>query len=208
MNKHFIYNMFSKIPILETPRLTLRRLRVDDAGDMFEYACREDVTRYLSWSVHPDRDYTRDYLAFVQRQYEEGEFYDWAVIDKAEMKMIGTCGFTSFDDENNAGEIGYVLNPDYWGQGLMPEAAREVVRFGFQKLNLHRIYARCMEENAQSRRVMEKCGLFYEGTHRSSLYIKGEYRTVCIYALLREDYERGVETGTEKTLFSSKIGRT
>ncbi len=189
MNKHFIYNIFSRIPILETEHLTLRRMKPDDAGDMFEYASRADVTKYLTWEPHPDHTYTREYLQYIQKQYEDGEFYDWAVIDRAEMKMIGTCGFTSFDDANNTGEIGYVLNPDYWGQGLMCEAVNEVLRFGFQRLDLHRIEAKHMEGNLQSRRVMEKCGMTYEGTHREAMLIKGSYRTICICAILRSEYE-------------------
>ena len=188
VNKHFIYNIFSRIPILETEHLTLRRMKPDDAADMFEYARRADVTEFLTWNPHPDEAYTRDYLRMVQKQYEDGEFYDWAVIHRASGKMIGTCGFTSFDDDNNAGEIGYVLNPVYRGQGLMPEAALEVMKFGFLRLNLHRITARYMEGNAASRRVMDKIGMSFEGTFRHAVYIKGDYRTVSACAILREEF--------------------
>ena len=107
---------------------------------------------------------------------------------RASGKMIGTCGFTSFDDDNNAGEIGYVLNPAYRGQGLMPEAALEVMKFGFLRLNLHRITARYMEGNAASRRVMDKIGMSFEGTFRRAVYIKGDYRTVSACAILREEF--------------------
>ncbi|MBO5670996.1 MAG: GNAT family N-acetyltransferase [Clostridia bacterium] len=188
MNKHFIYNIFSRIPILETERLTLRRMRPDDAADMFEYARRADVTEYLTWNPHPDEARTREYLKMVQKQYEDGEFYDWAVVHRATGKMIGTCGFTSFDDDNNAAEIGYVLNPAFHGQGLAAEAAWEVLNFGFLRLNLHRITARYMEGNAPSRRVMEKVGMSFEGTFRSAVYIKGAYRTVSACAILREEF--------------------
>ena len=188
LNKHFIYNIFSRIPILETERLTLRKLRIDDAEDMFDYARRADVTTYLTWECHPDSAYTREYLQYVQKQYEDGEFYDWAVVHKGTGRMIGTCGFTSFDDDNNAGELGYVLNPDFHGQGLMPEAVREVMKFGFLRLNLHRITARYMEGNLPSRRVMEKVGMSFEGTFRRAVYIKGDYRTVSSCAILREEY--------------------
>jgi len=188
MKKHFIYNIFSRIPILETDRLVLRRMKIDDAEDMFDYARRADVTKYLTWDCHPNEAYTKDYLRYIQKQYEDGEFYDWAVVDKASGKMIGTCGFTSFDDDNNSAEIGYVLNPDYWGDGFATEAVGEILKFGFRRLNLHRIQAKYMEGNDGSRRVMEKCGLSFEGTLRSSMYIKGNYRTVSICAILRDEY--------------------
>ena len=188
MNKHYLYNIFSKIPILETERLTLRRMKATDAGDMFEYASRSDVTQYLTWNPHPDVDYTREYLTQVQKQYENGEFYDWAVILRDEMKMIGSCGFTSFDDDNSSGEIGYVLNPDFWGQGLMSEAVTAVLGFGFERLGLHRIEAKYMQENIRSRKVLEKCGMTYEGTHRDAMLIKGEFRTISVCAMLREEF--------------------
>ena len=193
MNKHFIYNIFSRIPILETEHLLLRRMKIEDANDMFEYASQAEVTKYLTWNPHPDRGYTKEYLAFVQKQYEDGEFYDWAIVDKNEMKMIGTCGFTSFDDENNAGEIGYVLNPDYWGRGLMAEAVREVLKFGFVKLDLNRIEAKYMDGNNRSRAVMDKVGMSYEGTHRSAMYIKGEYKTISVCAILRSEFLQALE---------------
>ena len=188
MNKHFLYNIFSRIPILETERLTLRRMRVNDAEDMFDYARRADVTRYLTWDCHADVLQTREYLKYVEEQYEDGEFYDWAIALRETGKMIGTCGFTSFDEKNNAAEVGYVLNPDYRGQGLMPEAVREILKFGFLRLNLHRITARYMEGIDASRRVMEKCGMSFEGTHRESMYIKGSYATVSVCAILRDEY--------------------
>lgn len=188
MNRHFLYNIFSRIPILETERLMLRRMRVSDAEDMFDYARRADVTQYLLWECHADVHQTREYLQYIQKQYEDGEFYDWAVVLRENSKMIGTCGFTSFDDDNNAAEIGYVLNPDYRGKGLMPEAVSEILKFGFLRLNLHRISARYMEGNDASRRVMEKCGMSFEGTHRDSMVIKGNYRTVSICAILRDEY--------------------
>ncbi len=163
-------------------------MKISDAEDMFDYARRADVTRYLLWDCHPSIAATREYLQFIQKQYEEGEFYDWAIVLRDNGKMIGTCGFTSFDDENNAAEIGYVLNPDYRGIGLVPEAVSEILRFGFLRLDLHRISARYMEGNDASRRVMEKCGMSFEGTHRSSLYVKGTYKTVSVCAILREEY--------------------
>ncbi len=188
MNKHFIYNIFSRIPILETEHLLLRRMKIEDAEDMFAYACSAEVTKYLVWNPHPDKAYTREYLTYVQKQYEDGEFYDWALIYKPEMKMVGTCGFTAFDDDNNSAEVGYVVNPAYSGCGLATEAVREVLSFGFQKLGLNRIEAKYIAGNEASRRVMEKCGMSFEGTHRASMFIKGEYKTISVCAILRDDF--------------------
>ena len=206
MNKHFIYNIFSSIPRFETEHLLLRRMKVEDAEDMFEYACSAEVTRYLTWNPHADVPNTREYLTYVQKQYEAGEFYNWALIYKPDMKMIGTCGFTSFDDDNNSAEIGYVVNPAYQDRGLATEAVKEVIAFGFQKLGLNRIEAKYIEGNEASRRVMEKCGMSYEGTHRSALLIKGEYKTISVCALLRDEFLTSHKESASPTFAWDKNG--
>jgi ribosomal-protein-alanine N-acetyltransferase len=183
-----IYRIFSEIPELRTRRLTLRRMRVGDSFDMFEYAGREDVTEYLLWKPHPDVAYTREYLQFVATHYEMGDFFDWAIVWREQDKMIGTCGFTRFDYTHNVGEIGYVINPLYRGMEIADEAVREVMRFGFEVLKLNRIEAKFMEDNVASRRVMEKTGMTFEGFHRKAMKIKGKYETIGICSILREEF--------------------
>ena len=189
-----VTRIFSRMPTLNTPRLEMRRMLPEDSFDMYEYACRADVTRYLTWNPHPSREYTREYLEYLGERYRAGEFYDWALIYVADgdlyRKMIGTCGFTRFDLANNSAEIGYVINPDYRGRGIAPEAVRRVMHFGFEDLRLHRIEAKYILGNDASRRVMEKVGMIYEGTHRGSMLIKGIYRDIGICAITEEEYRR------------------
>ncbi len=186
---------FRRPPTLETPRLFLRKMKVTDAKDMFEYACREDVTRYLLWSPHPGLEHTREYLSFVQNEYREGNFYDWAIVLKEREKMIGTCGFASVDLPNNSAEIGYVVNPAYHNFGFATEAVLSVLEFGFLEMGLHRIEARFIVGNKATRRVMEKCGMRFEGIRRGSAFVKGSYVDVGSYAILKNEYIRMVEKG-------------
>lgn len=188
MKRETILRVFSHLPTLETDRLILRRIAVSDADDLFAYAKKEETTRYLTWYPHKDVSYTRDYLRYVGQRYRVGSFYDWAVEWKEEHRMIGTCGFTSFDYPSNGGEIGYVINPAYRGQKIAPEACRAVMTFGFTELGLHRIEAKYMIGNDASRHVMEKLGMQYEGTRRSSMLIKGQYRDIGICAILRDEF--------------------
>ena len=176
------------MPEIETERLLLRRLRADDAEDMFEYASDPEVTHYLTWFPHPDSRYTRDYLEYLGTRYRVGDFFDWAITLKESGKMIGTCGFTSFDYTNDSAEMGYVLNPKYRGQGIVPEALRAVLDFGFDNLALHRAEAKFIEGNEASRRVMEKVGMKFEGIKRGGMLIKGEYRDIGICAVLRDEF--------------------
>lgn len=189
MKRETVYRIFSHMPELETERLLLRRMRVDDADDMFAYAHRMDVTKYLTWAPHPDRVYTVEYLQYLASRYRVGDFYDWGVTLVESGRLIGTCGFTSFDFAHNSAQVGYVLNPNYWGQGLIPEALHAVMHFGFRELNLHRIEAHYIIGNDRSRRVMEKVGMVYEGTRRGAMRIKGIYRDIGVCAVLRDEFQ-------------------
>ncbi len=188
MKKDLIYRLFSRIPPLETDRLTLRAMKVSDAADMFAYAHRPDVTEYLVWHPHNRIEETRDYLTEVGRRYRTGDFYDWALVLREDGHMIGTCGFTSFNYNADSGEVGYVLNPAYQGRGLATEALRAVLHFGFTELSLHRIEAHFMEGNTASRRLMERVGMQFEGYARESMYIKEAYRTIGTCAILRQEF--------------------
>ena len=188
MKKDLIYRLFSHIPTLETDRLTLRGMRVSDAPDMYEYACRPSVTEYLTWEPHASVEETREYLTYVGQRYRTGDFYDWAVVDRESGHMIGTCGFTSFNCPHDTAEIGYVLNPAYQGKGLATEAVRRVLDFGFDELGLHRIEAHFMEGNDASRRLMERVGMTFEGYARESMRIKGRFCTIGTCAILRYEY--------------------
>ena len=202
MRKESIFVTFSNMPVLETERLVLRRMRPSDAEDMYDYASRADVTEYLLWSPHPSVRYTADYLKYIKSRYALGDFYDWAVIEKISGRMIGTCGFTRFDLPHNCGEIGYVLNPDFHGKGYATEAARRVIEFGFSELGLHRIEAKFMQGNDASLHVMERLGMTFEGYRRDGMLVKKKYRTIGICSILIGEW---VETRNNTVRNFSKI---
>ncbi len=189
MKRESVCKIFSNIPTMSTDRLVLRKISIDDVDDMYEYSKNSDVTKYLTWSPHPDMTYTLEYVNYLQSRYRSGDFYDWAVVLKDTGKMIGTCGFTRFDYANNAAEIGYVLNMAYHGHGIATEAVNKVLECGFSKLCLNRIEGKYMVENAASRRVMEKCSMTFEGVRREGMLIKGIYRNVGVCSILKREYE-------------------
>ena len=187
MKRETVCRIFSDMPSITTERLVLRRMAVGDCYDMYEYASNAEVTRFLTWSPHPDLEYTKEYLQYIVNHYKLGDFYDWAVVLKRENKMIGTCGFTRFHMQHDCGEIGYVINPSYRGQGLACEAVRAVMAFGLERLGLHPIEAKYIDGNEASRRVMEKAGMTFEGVRREGMLIKGRYRDIGVCSVLRED---------------------
>ena len=180
--------IFSKIPSLRTERLVLRKICRSDVLDVYEYASDPYVSKYLLWNPHRNISYTTEYLKVIERNYKKNNFFDWAITLADTNKMIGTCGFTSFDIPNNTAEIGYVLNRNYWGRGIAVEASNRIIEFGFNQLGLHRIEVNFMPSNSSSRRVAEKCGMHYEGLMKDRILVKGSYQDIEVYAITSSTY--------------------
>ena len=182
--------VFADLPELETGRLLLRKMRLDDAEAMFAYASDPEVTRYVLFDTHSSIEDSREFLRFATEGYERGDFGGWGLLLKDSGAFIGTCGLDAgYAPEHARAELGYVLAREHWGRSLMPEAVRAVIRFGFVRAKLNRIEARCIAENVASARVMEKVGMTYEGTLREREFIKGAYRDMKLYSILRSEYQ-------------------
>jgi [ribosomal protein S5]-alanine N-acetyltransferase len=183
--------VFADLPELETERLLLRKMRLDDAEAMFAYASDPEVTRYVLWDTHRSIEDSESFLRSATEGYERGDFGGWGIVLKDDGAFVGTCGVDAgYAPEHARAELGYVLSREHWGKGLMPEAVRAVIAFGFEKLSLNRVEARCIAENTASARVMEKAGMTYEGTLREREFIKGAYRDIKLYSILRREYRR------------------
>ena len=164
-------------------------MRLDDAGAMFAYASDPEVTRYVLWDTHRSIVDSESFLSFAMEGYERGDFGGWGVVLKDSGAFVGTCGMDGgYAPEHARAEIGYVLSREHWGKGLMPEAARAVIRFGFERMSLNRVEARCIAENTASARVMEKAGMIYEGTLREREFVKGAFRDIKLYSILRSEF--------------------
>ena len=175
-------------PIAVTNHLLIRRLTLADAEDMYAYASRQEVTQYLLWSPHPDREFTHQYLKYILSEYKKGNFYDYAIEYRGENRMIGTVGFTEIDRANHKCEIGYVINPDYRGKGIATEALWALIEYAFEKMDMERVEAHYMVGNDASLRVMEKCHMKREGVFRCFLLVKDLYRDVGVCAILKSEY--------------------
>ena len=180
--------VFAEFPTLETDRLLLRKITLDDAQAIFAYASDPQVPVYMPWEPHQSIAETYEYLAHVLERYQRGWPGPWGLVHKHDARLIGTCAYGSWERAHRRAEIGYVLHRAYWGQGLMTEAVRAVVGFGFARMQLNRIEARCEAPNIGSARVMEKAGLTFEGLLREQMYEKGRYRDMKMYAVLRREW--------------------
>ena len=183
----FFQGIFSHLPTLETERLILRPLRMSDAKDLFSYARDPQVSRHVLWDTHESLSDSRQFLRAAIRQYRRGQPSSFAIALKDSGRMIGTIGFMWINVEYKSAEVGYSLSREYWNRGIMTEALRRVVAFGFEEMRLNRIEAQHEVDNPASGRVMLHAGMRYEGTLRQRLKNKGKYVDVALYAILKND---------------------
>lgn len=179
--------IFARLPELETPRLILRKMTMNDAQDMYNYSRDPEVSRHVLWDAHRSVQESRAYLRYIMRQYRNNEPSSWGIELKETGQLVGTIGYMWWNRDNRSAEVGYSLSRAQWNKGLMTEALREVIRFGFDDMHLHRIEAQHETTNPASGRVMEKVGMQKEGVLRGRLYNKGKYVDVTLYAILRGD---------------------
>lgn len=184
----FDISPFDQMPVLETPRLILRRLEMRDAPDIYEYGRDPQVAQHVLWDAYTSVSEARGYVRFMLRKYRAGEPSSWGIEEKATGRVVGTIGYMWYQRENNACEIGYSLARRLWNKGLMTEALSAVIQYSFEVLRLHRLEAQHETDNGASGAVMRKCGMLKEGTLRGRLYNKGKYVDVDLYGMLREDY--------------------
>lgn len=190
-----IDNFIGDLPRLETERLILRKLTADDAGDIFVYASDPEVTRYLVWNSHRTIADSQAFINAAMARYEAGIVAPWGIELKRGKIIIGTCDYISRSVQHARAEIGYALSPKYWGQGLMTEAVRRIIAFGFDVKGFNRIQAVCEVPNIASARVLEKVGMRFEGTLRQYLTQRKAPRDVNMYAVLREDWGKSESSG-------------
>lgn len=176
------------IPIMKTEGLLLRPITPQDLEAMYDYSSRENVVRYVKWQAHTSLEDTKTFMALIFDGYQQGNLMLWGI--EYAGTIIGKIDFVTMNDTHKYVEIGYVLSEDYWNKGFTTEATKKLIDFGFNELDLVRIQARCFEENIGSQKVMEKSGMQFEGLLRKSMFVKGQYQNVKMYAITDDDYRK------------------
>jgi len=180
---------------LETKRLILRELTKKDTMDICNNVNNLQVTRYLLVVPHPykksDAEKWINYC--IEKSKEKPrENYELGIELKDEKRIIGAIALTKIDRFQGTAEIGYWLGEKYWRQGIMSEAARELIDFTFKKLKLRRLEAPIFKENKASQGLVKSLGFRYEGTKRKAAKAKstGKIHDETLYGLLKEDYKK------------------
>lgn len=167
---------------IETERLRLRHYALEDAEEQLRILSDPEFRRHLRQQPLPTRDMVVIGFGRIDEHWRLLGYGQWALELKGDGRLVGHCGLKYLVPTDEV-ELYYGADPAYWGRGLVSEAARAALRYGFGRRGFARVMAVTDKDNKGSRRVMEKCGLRYE---RDDFYYGVP---VVYYALNREDYE-------------------
>ena len=176
---------FEVYPILETARLRLRALTLNDAEGVFAYASDPEVTRYMIFPTHTSIADSITYLETCPQNFASRERIPFAIELKETREFIGACDFHHIVPKHHRIEVGYTLNRNHWGNGYMTEVLREMIRFAFEEMGMHRLAATCDFDNIRSAAVMERCGMTLEGVLRDFELRHGRSVTAKTYSIIK-----------------------
>ncbi|WNS76348.1 GNAT family N-acetyltransferase [Bacillus sp. DTU_2020_1000418_1_SI_GHA_SEK_038] len=175
--------------ILDGKRVILRSLTLDDAEKVEEYASDYEISKTTLNIPHPyPKGSARDFIRSVLEAQKEGRNFNFAIICKENRSFIGLIGLRPVT-EHKRGEVGYWIGKPFWGNGYGTEAAKLIIKYGFEVLNLNRIYAAAFTSNPGSWRIMEKCGMKHEGIFRNHVCKDGKPLDLTYYGILKEEYK-------------------
>ena len=173
---------FEPFPVLETNRLVLRQITIEDANEIFELRSNAEAMKYIG---RPKPKVVEDVHELIANMNELTARIQWGVTLTSENKVIGTIGYHVIDKQHYRAEIGYMLHPDYWRSGIMSEALIATVNFGFEKIGLYSIEARIAPENIASAKILEKNGFIKEGHLKESFFYDDRFSDTGIYSMLK-----------------------
>ena len=176
---------------IETERLILRKLTVNDAEEAYNNWCSSyNVSKYVMWKKHENVEETKKLFIAWEKEYEDLTTFRWIVELKETNELIGTIDVASKRYlPFGTCEIGYCYGEKFWGKGYGTEALKAVIKYLFEECDAEVIYADFMKNNPGSGKVMEKSGMTFEGYLRSRVLDKdGNRNDLGIYSITKEEY--------------------
>lgn len=174
---------------LETKRLIIRPITLDDKNEVFEYRSDKETNKYQGW-IPTNLSDVETFIGKISKQIDEPEtWFQFIILEKETQKIIGDLGIHFFDRENKQTEIGCTLNKKFQNKGYATEAVKTIIDYLFKELNKHRIITSIDPENKNSIRLVERIGFRKEAHFIESLLIDGKWVDDLIYAMTEKDWE-------------------
>jgi ribosomal-protein-alanine N-acetyltransferase len=177
--------IFRPFPELETSNLRLKEITAQDAPEIFEIFSDAEITRFLD--VVPFRNFEEagDLVDFFAERATHERGIRWGITYKNNPQLVGTCGFNLWTKDEESGEIGYDLLKPYWRRGIMTEALKAVLQFGFETMALRRIEAYVLLDNLASERLLQSLGFRWECRVREFQVSRGDFSHLTRFVMER-----------------------
>lgn len=177
--------IFSTFPVIKTPRLTLRDIRVSDAQQIFEMRSSGRVNQFISRQPMQTVEDSVALIEKTRKAYNDKLAIGWAGILRDQNAIIGTCGYNQIDFTNNRAEIGGELSVDFWGKHIAMEAMCAIISFGLKEMELHTIEAKVSPENRGAIFLLESLGFKKEAHFKDRIYFNQTYYDMAVYTLMK-----------------------
>jgi [ribosomal protein S5]-alanine N-acetyltransferase len=175
---------FTPFPVLKSSRLLLRQITMPDAAAVFYLRSNETVLQYLDKDADQTLQQTIDFIEMINKDTQENNSITWGIALQGHSSLIGTIGYWRMQKQHHRAEIGYMLHPHFYRQGIMQEAMQTVLEYGFTQIKLHSVEANINPANEASRRLLLKSGFVKEAYFRQNYFYNGNFTDSEIYALL------------------------
>lgn len=175
---------FSPFPNLETERLLLRRVNSNDIKEILALRSNPETMKYIPRPLLKTEEDALEHIAMIDSKIDSNEGINWAITLKDNPKLIGIIGHYRIKPENYRAELGYMLLPEYHGKGIISEAVKEAVNYGFNAMKLHSLEAVIDPENYASAKVLEKNGFVKEAHFIDYEFFEGRFLDSVIYSLV------------------------
>ena len=181
---------FNPFPIIETERMLLRKLEFGDAPDLHLLRSDETVMQYIGRPRSTCIEDMHELIEKIHSDTAESSGISWGIQLKDSTQIIGCIGLYRIQKEHYRAEVGYILSPQMWGQGLMTEALVAVLRQSFQQFGFNSIEADTDPENSSSNRMLERNGFRLEGQFKDKFYFEGKFYDANIYSILASEFNK------------------
>jgi len=182
---------FTPCPSITTERLLIRQITQADAPNLFALRTDERVMQYVNRPRPQSVEHIKNLITQMNQMIAENISINWGIfLQTAPQNLLGMISFHRIEKEHYRAEIGYILHPNYWGQGIVSEGIKGLLAFGFNEMGLNSIEAHIRPENGASRQVLLKNHFVKEASLRQNVYFEGRFLDTEIYSILKEDYLR------------------
>lgn len=175
--------------MIESKNLILRRFSYDNNKNMLDYWVSDpNIQSMYSEPIYTTKEEVKELLNNYITSYSQENYYRWAIIEKSTQICIGQIAFFLVDSKNHFGEIEYCIGSKFHRKGYASEAVKDILQYGFEKINFHKIQVCHKENNIASQGVIRKVGFKYEDTLRDYFYMNNNYVSRLYYSLLKSEW--------------------